>query len=68
MHETELKTEQVDISQLKPAEYNPRKWTEQARAGLEASLEEFGFVQPIVANSAEHRKGVIVGGNFKLDI
>ena len=64
----ELKIEQVPVEQLIPAEYNPRFWSENARKGLTKSLEEFGFVQPIVVNSAPERRGVIVGGNFKLDI
>lgn len=58
----------MSVDELKPAEYNPRKWSAVARAGLTASLEEFGFVQPIVVNSAPGRRGVIIGGNFKLDI
>ena len=66
--QNELKIEQVPISELKPAEYNPRKWSEAARKGLTESLTEFGFVQPIVANAAPERRGVIIGGNFKLDI
>lgn len=66
--QTELKIEQVPIVQLRAAEYNPRKWTEQARKGLTDSLDEFGFVQPIVVNAASDRRGVIIGGNFKLDI
>lgn len=68
MNESELKTEQVPIEQLRPAEYNPRKWSEEARRNLTASLDEFGFVQPIVVNSAPNRRGIIIGGNFKLDI
>lgn len=64
----ELTTEQVAVELLKPADYNPRKWSESARAQLSASLNEFGFVQPIVANSNPDRKGVVIGGNFKLDI
>jgi len=64
----ELTIQQVPVADLKPAEYNPRKWTEHARKGLTQSLEEFGFVQPIVVNSAPERRGVIIGGNFKLDI
>jgi DNA modification methylase len=66
--ENNLKVEYVPIEQLKPADYNPRKWTEAARKGLTESLDTFGFVQPIVANSAPARKGIIIGGNFKLDI
>jgi len=63
-----LTVEQVPIEQLKPCEYNPRKWSESARKGLTESLDQFGFVQPLVVNSAPKRKGVIIGGNFKLDI
>ena len=66
--QNKLTVEQVPIEQLKPCDYNPRKWTEQARKGLTASLDQFGFVQPIVVNSAPKRKGIIIGGNFKLDI
>lgn len=65
---TELKVEQVPVKFLKPAEYNPRTWTDEARLQLSASLGEFGFVQPIVANSNPKRNGVVIGGNFKLDI
>lgn len=65
---TDLTVEQVPISELHPAEYNPRKWTDDARKGLTKSLSEFGFVQPIVVNSAPNRRGVIIGGNFKLNI
>lgn len=66
--ETNLTVQQVPIEQLKPADYNPRKWTDSARKGLTESLDQFGFVQPIVANSAANRRGIIIGGNFKLDI
>ena len=68
MNQTELKVESVSVSELRPAEYNPRTWTKEARRNLSASIDAFGFVQPIVVNSAPNRKGVIIGGNFKLDI
>lgn len=64
----ELKVKQVPIGELKPADYNPRKWSAEARKGLTASINEFGFIQPIVANSAPKRYGVVIGGNFKLSI
>lgn len=66
--ENKLIVEQVPIEMLKPAEYNPRKWTDSARKGLTESLTEFGILQPIIVNSAPERRGVIIGGNFKLDI
>lgn len=65
---TELKIEQVPVTELRAADYNPRAWSEAARKGLSRSLDEFGFMQPIVANSAPARKGIVIGGNFKLDI
>ena len=64
----DLKIDYVPLADLKPCEYNPRKWTTESRKGLTESLDEFGFVQPIVANAAPKRKGVVIGGNFKLDI
>lgn len=66
--ENKLTVQQVDIKELIPAEYNPRKWTAEARMNLTRSLDEFGFIQPLVVNSAPKRRGVIIGGNFKLDI
>ena len=60
--------EMVSVKELVPAEYNPRYWSPKARAELKASLQKFGFTQPIIANSAENRKGIVIGGNFKLDI
>lgn len=66
--ETNLNVVQVPIDELKECDYNPRKWSDAARAGLTASLDEFGFMQPIVANSSAERRGVVIGGNFKLSI
>lgn len=64
----ELKIEQVPVGELIQAEYNPRIWEPEDRKHLSDSLDRFGFVQPIVANSAPNRRGVVIGGNFKLDI
>ncbi len=64
----DLNVEQVSTADLKACEYNPRKWSAEARKGLTESLDEFGFVQPLVVNAAPGRKGVVIGGNFKLDI
>ena len=53
------------LSDLRPADYNPRTITARAMKGLSASLERFGNVQPIVWNK---RTGNIVGGHQKLKI
>ena len=48
---------------LKPAPYNPRRISPEAMAGLEASLDRFGVVQPIIYNQ---RSGYVVGGHQRL--
>lgn len=52
-----------------PTDYqNPRKRTDQQFAHLEKSIQEFGMPQPLIVNSAEGRKGIIIGGNFRFDV
>lgn len=55
----------VAVSQLKPAPYNPRKISKQARAGLASSMKRFGVVQQPVWN---RRTGHVVGGNQRLEL
>jgi DNA modification methylase len=45
---------------LEPAPYNPRKISDKAMKGLQASLRRFGLVQPIIWNKRTKR---IVGGH-----
>lgn len=68
MKNTNLKIYQVPIKELKPATYNPRKWSEKAIADLKESIERFGLVDPIICNSAPNRKNVVVGGHFRLKV
>ena len=59
---------QMPIDQLVPAAYNPRralKPTDKAYRKLEASLREFGLVEPLVWNE---RSGRVVGGHARLAI
>ncbi len=58
----------VDIDQLKFAEYNPRKATKKQYQQLKKSITEFGFVEPVVVNSAENRKNIIIGGHFRVKV
>ena len=39
----ELSVEQVSIDTLKPAEYNPRKWSDKQIADLKESVKRFGL-------------------------
>ncbi len=63
-----LKIVQVNITDLKPADYNPRKWDEQAVVGLRESIERFGLVDPLIVNGANERFNVVIGGHFRLKV
>ena len=58
-----LQVQNLPISSLKPADYNPRKISSEQMASLKRSLTEFGFVDPIIVNS---RTGNIVGGHQRV--
>jgi len=68
MRDTNLKIHQVPIKELKPADYNPRKWSESAINQLTESVKKFGLVDPIICNSAQNRKNVVIGGHFRMKI
>ena len=57
---------QIKIADLKPAEYNPRTFSEKALNDLKESISRFGLVDPIIVNAAENRKNVVIGGHFRL--
>lgn len=57
----------VTISDLLPAEYNPRKWTQKEMDDLKTSLSRFGQADPLIVNSAHERKNRLIGGNMRLE-
>ena len=59
-----MKIEKVKISELKQAEYNPRRMTKKQYEDLKASLEKFGLVDPIIINS----DNTVIGGHQRLKI
>lgn len=61
-HALDIRT--LPIASLRPADYNPRMITEAARAGLAASIDRWGCVEPIIWNQ---RSGNVVGGHQRLD-
>ncbi|HHT9138109.1 MAG TPA: site-specific DNA-methyltransferase [Candidatus Wunengus sp. YC60] len=65
---SEIKIEHVSIDTLKPAEYNPRRWDKEAENQLKESIARFGIVDPLLVNSAPERKGVVIGGHFRLSV
>lgn len=63
-----LQTQQVNINDLKPCDYNPRKWSDDQLQKLRDSLEKFGLVDPLIANSHPSRTNIVIGGNMRLKI
>ena len=63
-----LKIYYVSPSELNPAPYNPRKWSEKAIKNLTRSIKKFGITDPIICNSNPKRKNVLIGGHFRLKI
>lgn len=60
-----LEIDYVPASHLKPAGYNPRRMPEDQRRLLRKGFEEFGIVDPIIANRTT---GNVVGGHQRLDL
>lgn len=58
---------EVPISELRPAPYNPRRWSESAKEKLKQSIRKFGAVDPLIVNDAPRRYGVVIGGHFRLE-
>ncbi|MBU1073607.1 ParB N-terminal domain-containing protein, partial [bacterium] len=63
MNKTDLNLERKRIADLTPAPYNPRTISSDALAGLQASVDRFGLVEPVVWN---RRTGHVVGGHQRL--
>lgn len=63
-----LKVEQVDINKLRPSEYNPRRISDAQLEHLGKSLDEHGFVHPILANSNPRRAFIVISGHQRLRV
>jgi len=63
-----MEIQKIQVSQLKPAKYNPRKDLQPGNPEFEKlrrSVEEFGYVEPIIWN---RRTGVVIGGHQRLKV
>lgn len=63
-----VKIQKIQISKLKAAEYNPRialKAGDKEYEKLKRSIQEFGFVEPIIWNE---QTGNVVGGHQRLTV
>jgi len=54
--------EKRKISEINPAEYNPRRLTDKQKADLKDSLDTFSLADPLVIN----KNNVLVGGHQRL--
>lgn len=68
MDKTNINVVYIDTKNLKPTEYNPRVWDDQATSDLKKSIERFGMVDPLIVNSAPGRENVVIGGHFRLKV
>jgi DNA modification methylase len=62
-HEQTLKIEQVPIDSLRPDPANPRRIGERELESLTRSLQQFGFVQPVLVRKSDN---VVIGGHQRL--
>jgi len=56
----------INIDELKENDKNPRRITKKELQKLVRSIQEFGFVDPIIVNKHKTRNNVVVGGHQRL--
>ena len=56
----------VPITKLKSAAYNPRTHSQEMLDQLTRSIEQYGCIDPIIANGHAKRKNVVIGGHARL--
>ena len=61
-----LVVQQINIKEIKPSPYNPRKISNEDFAQLVESLRQYSFVEPLVVNSNPERYGNLIGGHQRL--
>lgn len=62
---TNLNLEKIKITEIIPSEYNPRQISETEYQKLADSINEFGFVDPIIINLKNNH---IIGGHQRYDV
>lgn len=59
----EIKIVYIPIAQLKPSPYNPREISRHDLEALKRSIQEFGFVDPVIVNKDD----AIIGGHQRVE-
>ena len=57
-------TESIEIKDLIPAKYNPRKWPDNETRHLTESIDKFSLADPLIIN----KNNTVIGGHFRLKI
>jgi len=65
---SKLQIEYIETQELKPSDYNPRKWDKESISDLTESIKKYGLVDPLLVNSAPNRKNILIGGHFRWKI
>lgn len=60
-----MEIEKIKITDIVPAEYNPRQISDEELTKLSNSINEFGLVDPIIINLKNNR---IIGGHQRFDV
>jgi DNA modification methylase len=68
MNKEKINIVYASVSDLRPADYNPRKHDQEAADQLKESMKKFDLVDPIIVNGAEERKNIVIGGHFRLEM
>lgn len=63
-----MEIKDVKIEELRHADYNPRELSPKEEKNLRNSLKKYGFAEPIIVNSSEERKNIIIGGHQRVRV
>ena len=63
-----LNIKYILVKDLIPSVFNPRKWNDKSIADLTESIKKYGLIDPLLVNSSENRKNILIGGHFRLKI
>ncbi len=66
MHKEQLAVTYVATALLIPNDYNPKRFSKTQLDQIKESLKRFGFVDPVVCNSAKGRENILIGGHGRL--
>lgn len=67
-HKQILKVQYVAVGDIRENEYNPKKFDQATLDGIKESISRFGFADPLVVNSNDTRRNILIGGHARLRV